>query len=328
MLELKEYQERSLEALEAYLRRASDDGAKRAFVLQTDRRYQAVPQLPGLPYVCLRVPTGGGKTFMACHALGIAGREFLQASRSVCLWLVPSNAILEQTLAALRDRTHPYRQAIDSRFGGLVSVMKLTEALDVTRGTLTGDTCIIVSTLAALRVEDTDGRKVYEPCGALMEHFSGLSAELEAQLEKNGDGIIPKSLCNVLRLHRPIIIMDEAHNARTKLSFETLSRFNPACIIEFTATPETTHKPDKGQFASNVLYHVSAAELKAENMVKLPIKLETRQEWKEIVGEAVKLQRRLEKVATEEEKKTGEYIRPIVLLQAQPKSKKQRDIDG
>jgi type III restriction enzyme len=318
MLDLKDYQQRSLDALESYLLLAAEHGAKTAFLHQTERPYRAVPQLPGLPYICLRIPTGGGKTLMACHALGIAATEFLQASAAVCLWLVPSNAIREQTLAALRDRNHPYRQAVDARFGGLVTVMDLTEALYVTRGTLVGDTCIIVSTLAALRVENTEGRKVYETCGALMDHFSGLSAELEAMLEKNGSGVIPYSLSNVLRLHRPIVIMDEAHNARTELSFDTLARFNPSCIVEFTATPETMHKPEKGQFASNILHHVSAAELKAEDMVKLPIKLETRSEWKEVLSEALKTQRTLEELAREEEQQTGEYIRPIVLLQAQP----------
>jgi len=322
MLELRDYQRRSLDALESYLRATVQHGARTAFLLQPDmdRPYRPVPQLPGLPYICLRIPTGGGKTLMACHALGIATTEFLQAERAVCLWLVPSNTIRGQTLAALRDRQHPYRQAVDAHFGGLVTIMDLTEALYVTRGTLAGDTCIIVSTLAALRVEDTEGRKVYETCGALMDHFSGLSAELEAQLEKNGDGVTPYSLCNVLRLHRPIVIMDEAHNARTKLSFDTLARFNPSCIVEFTATPETTHKPERGHFASNILCHVSAAELKAEDMVKLPIKLETRSEWKEVVAEALKTQRTLEALAVEEERQTGEYIRPIVLLQAQPKS--------
>lgn len=320
MLELREYQKRSLDALESYLRLTIQHGAKTAFVLQTDRPYRAVPQLPGLPYLCMRIPTGGGKTLMACHALGIATKEYLQAERAVCLWLVPSNTIREQTLAALRDRRHPYRQAVDANFGGLVTVMDLTEALYVTRGTLAGETCIIVATLAALRVEDTEGRKVYETCGALMDHFSGLTAELEALLEKNGNGVISYSLCNVLRLWRPIVIMDEAHNARTQLSFDTLARFSPSCIVEFTATPETTHNPERGQFASNILHHVSAGELKAEDMVKLPIKLETRSEWKEVLAEALKTQRNLEAIAVEEEKQTGEYIRPIVLLQAQPRS--------
>lgn len=321
MLELRDYQRRSLDALESYLRLTLQHGAKMAFLHQTERPYRAVPQLPALPYICLRVPTGGGKTLMACHALGIVTKEYLQAERAVCLWLVPSNTIRDQTLTALRDRQHPYRQAVAAHFGGLVTVMDLTEALYVTRGTLSGETCMIVATLAALRVEDTEGRKVYETCGALMDHFSGLSAELEALLERDGDGVTPYSLSNVLRLWRPVVIMDEAHNARTQLSFDTLARFNPSCIVEFTATPETTHRPERGQFASNVLHHVSAAELKAEDMVKLPIKLETRSEWKEVLSEALKTRRTLETLAKEEERETGEYVRPIVLFQAQPKRK-------
>lgn len=321
MLQLKGYQERSLDALEQYFRVCIEHGAKKAFVLETGRPYLPVPNLPELPYVCLRVPTGGGKTFMACHALGLAAKDYLQADRTVCLWLVPSNAIREQTLAALRNRQHAYRQALDASFSSQVRVMDLAEALYVQRGTLDGDTAIIVATLAALRVTDVEGRKVYEAAGALSHHFTGLDASLEALLEREENGVTPHSLANVLRLRRPVVIMDEAHNARTPLSFETLARFNPSCVIEFTATPETTHRPEQGLFASNVLHHVSAAELKAEEMVKLPIKLRTRGDWKEVVGEAVALQRSLEKAAQEDEAQTGEYLRPIVLLQAQPHSK-------
>ncbi|MBN1488450.1 MAG: DEAD/DEAH box helicase family protein [Phycisphaerae bacterium] len=319
MLELKEYQKRSLEVLEAYLKKATTMHADTAFYDQTRRPYREVQRLPDLPYVCLRIPTGGGKTLMACHALGIAARDYLQAERTVCLWLVPTNTIRDQTLAALRARNHPYRQAVASWFSGQITVMDLTEALYVQRGTLDGETCIIVSTLAALRVEDTDGRKVYETCGALQHHFHNLGP-CEEWCERREDGTVPYSLANVLRMRRPVIIMDEAHNARTPLSFETLARLWPSCILEFTATPETTHRPEQGSFASNILHHVSAAELKAEDMVKLPIKLRTRPDWKEIVADAIQTQRHLENLALEEERETGEYLRPIVLLQAQPRS--------
>lgn len=320
MLELRDYQQRSLDALEGYLASVSQHGAQTAFVLATNRPYVPVPSLPALPYVCLRVPTGGGKTVMAAHAVGIAARAYLHTDRPVCLWLVPSNAIREQTLKALRDRQHPYRQVLDARFSGNVRVMDLTEALYVQRATLDGETVIVVSTLQALRRDDTEGLKVYEPAGALQHHFSGLTAELEAQLERREDGVIPFSLCNVLRLHRPLVIVDEAHNARTPLSFDTLARFAPSCIIEFTATPQTEHRPERELFASNVLHHVSAAELKAADMIKLPIKLQTHAEWKEVVGAALATQRELEAAALDEERQTGEYIRPIVLFQAQARS--------
>jgi type III restriction enzyme len=319
MLRLKIYQERCLAILESYLRRAVEVGAKAAFDEREDARgrYRSIALLPGLPYVCLRVPTGGGKTLMASHALGIAARSYLHADRALCLWLVPTNTIREQTLAALRNREHPYRQAIDATFGGQVRVMDLSEALYVRRASLEGETCIVVSTLAALRVEETEGRKVYEANGALQAHFTGVSEEVSARLEMGEERIVIPSLANVFRMWRPIIIMDEAHNARTPLSFETLARVGPACILEFTATPETRHRPEQELWASNVLTHVSAAELKHEEMIKLPIKLQTGSDWKRIVGDALDAQRTLEGIASEEEKQTGEYIRPIVLLQAQ-----------
>lgn len=331
MIELKNYQQRSLDVLEHYFRgvvehSGKEDAARQAFVIETDRPYIPVAQLPELPYVCLRVPTGGGKTLMACHAVGIAAQSYLQRDRAVCLWLVPSNTIREQTLAALRDRQHPYRRALDARFSGEVRAMDLTEALYIQRAALEGETVVIVSTLQALRVEDTDGRKVYEPAGALQHHFTALSRELEAVLEKREDGSIIYSLANVLRLWRPLIIMDEAHNARTQLSFDTLARFNPSAIIEFTATPQSENKPERQLFASNVLCHVSAAELKAEDMVKLPIRLRTRGDWKEVIADALETQRRLEQTARKEEKETGEYLRPIVLLQAQPRSQQRQTL--
>jgi type III restriction enzyme len=183
----------------------------------------------------------------------------------------------------------------------MVSVLDLKEALFVQRATLDGETTVIVSTLAALRVEDTEGRKVYESDGSLQHHFSGLDSELEARLEKREDGTYPFSLANVLHLRRPIVIMDEAHNARPKLSFDTLARLSPSCILEFTATPETKSDPAAGRFASNILHQVSALELKAEEMVKLPVKLRTRGNWKDLVADALDTRKMLEEKARAEE---------------------------
>lgn len=58
MLQLRDYQERSLDVLDQYLSAVAEHGAQRAFVLTTNRPYRPAPSLPGLPYVCLRVPTG------------------------------------------------------------------------------------------------------------------------------------------------------------------------------------------------------------------------------------------------------------------------------
>lgn len=318
---LKDYQQRSLDKLGAFFRLTLQHGSPIAFMKETERPYRDVAGLEGMPYICLRVPTGGGKTIMAAHAVGLAAREYLHAERVVCLWLVPSNVIREQTLAALKDRQHPYRQALDVAFGGRVVVIDLADALYLSHGDATGSTVILVSTLAALRVEETDGRKIYENNGNLQPHFVGLDDALKAKMEKEGDGRVIHSLANVLRLRRPVVIMDEAHNARTLLSFDTLKRFAPSCVIEFTATPEMKHNPTMGTFASNVLYHVSACELKAEDMIKLPIKLRTRPDWKQVLGDAIAKRKELETLADANEKTTGEYLRPLMLIQAQPQNK-------
>jgi len=321
MLQLKEYQKRSLEALTAYFQACLQEAnADFAFYKITQQKfgqgvpYQSVDELPGLPYVCLRLPTGGGKTLVAAYAVGIAGRELLHSDHPLALWLTPSNIIREQTLKALRDPRHPYRQALESQ-AGPASVLDISEALYIQPATLNTSTTVIVATMQAFRVEDTEGRKVYEPSGALMSHFSGLTTEALQGIETFENGEPLTSLANVLRLHRPIVIVDEAHNARTGLSFATLARFTPSCILEFTATPDTKESP------SNVLHTVSAAELKTEGMIKLPILLETRADWREVVSAAVSTRNQLEEAARSERAETGEYIRPIVLLQAQPSYK-------
>ena len=240
--------------------------------------------------------------------------RFLQEPHSVALWLVPSNAIREQTLNALKDRAHPYRQTLESNLGD-VTVCDVSEALCIKRATLDGSTTVIVSTLQTFRVDDETGRKVYESAGALQDHFTGLDAETLSVLEKREDGTFPYSLANVLRIRRPIVIVDEAHNARTPLSFKTLERFRPSAIIELTATPSL--KSDDEQRASNVLHHVSAKELEAEDMIKLPVRLENNANWQVLLAHAIAQLDQLDSEATTERRKTGEYIRPIMLIKAE-----------
>ncbi|MCL4529107.1 MAG: DEAD/DEAH box helicase family protein [Chloroflexi bacterium] len=326
-MQLKEFQKRTLDALRDYFRACVEKrNANTAFYETTLSRYglgvpyNPAPELPDLPYVCLRLPTGGGKTLVAAHSIALAKTEYLHTEEPLVLWLVPSNAILEQTLKALRNRKHPYRKAVETA-GANVTVLDIGEALSVQPSQLNGVT-IIVSTMQAFRVEETNGRKVYEQNGSLMGHFPAtLKPDLLAALEKHEDGSPVYSLANVLALHRPLVIVDEAHNARTDLSFTTLKRFAPSCILEFTATPDTVDYP------SNVLHTVSAAELKAEGMIKLPIYLETQQDWHVAISQSVAKRNELDALARKERSDTGEYIRPIVLLQAQPTYKNKSSVN-
>ncbi len=325
---LKKYQKTSLEKITSFLQRcALEKDVHAAYAESTMENFgqAAVYNEAGfnnVPYVCLRLPTGGGKTFLAAHSVAVACKEYLARDFSLVIWLVPSNAILEQTYNCLIDTAHPYRRALNEYFSDNVEILKVEDARNVQKGSLQSNTTIVISTFASWRVDKTDVRKVYGQNGDLSSHFERLKTEQVEKLEKlNGSNIPIHSLANVVYLNKPIFIIDEAHNARTSLTFEVLKRLNPACVIEFTATPKT-----KGQDRSNVLYSVSAAELKDADMIKMPIELVTKPDWQAVISDAVKQQNNLEKSAKEEEALTGEYIRPIVLFQAQHDSKKESTI--
>lgn len=328
-LELKDYQKLALGRFGEFLRDTNAMGAKMAFYKATEFQYRQAPAVAeGTPYVCLRVPTGGGKTLMAAHSIGIAARDYQHASNPMVLWLVPSTAILDQTVAALKDEAHHYRAALLQSFNRNFAVITKAEALALSKADATGGAVVIVATIQSFRREDDsgnenpDGLKVYEDAGVLMDHFANLTEDQIAPLDRIEGGSRPVySLANLLKLHRPMVIVDEAHNSRTDLSFRTLARFNPSLILELTATPQTEHKPERDKYASNILYSVSAAELKAEQMIKMPIRLTTDADWVRTIGGALDCQKALEEAAKAEQAETGEYIRPIILFQAQSASK-------
>ncbi|HUC20917.1 MAG TPA: DEAD/DEAH box helicase family protein, partial [Candidatus Polarisedimenticolaceae bacterium] len=254
--------------------------------------------------------TGGGKTLIASHALQIIHDNFNkeQNGAGLVLWLVPSDAIRQQTLNALKDKNHPYREAIDLHFNSNVKVFTVEEALSgITKNDLTDNLCIIVSSLAAFRREDASWLKAFKDNGSLISHFTDLVEDNDF-LDKTEDGEVINSLANVIKINRPIVILDEGHNAQTALSFDMFKRMFPSVILELTATPRAE---------SNILVVVHASELKAEKMVKIPIYLTNVSQWQEAIRDGISKRNELEKVAKNELKATKEYIRPIVLIQAE-----------
>jgi type III restriction enzyme len=315
----KAYQRGVLESVERYFAACHlYPSPSAAFTVVTEELwgegspYRAIDGFPtDMPYFCLRVPTGGGKTWLAASSVALVNTQLLHSEHSLILWLVPSKAIRDQTLKALRERQHPYHTAL--REAGPVTVLDLDEAKSVTRATLDTTTTVIVCTRQAFQVGDTEIRKVYESSGALMHHFEHLDETQRAALLDDDDGVVPCSLANLLRLRRPFVVVDEAHNSRTELSFETLARFRPSGIMELTATPDMERTP------SNVLHSVSAAELKGEEMIKLPIQLETEPDWQKCLAYALDRREQLQAAAAAEQRAGAPYLRPVVLIQAQPR---------
>ena len=325
MFELKRYQKETLNALELFLQTARTEPVANAFATVTGQPVDAYRHysFDETPYACLRLPTGGGKTVLASHAVRVATENYLEEVYPVVLWLVPTNTIRQQTLEALKIPEHPYRAELDRFFNHQVRVLDVGEVTQIRPHDIGSKTLVVVSTIASLRVADTSGRKVYAYHEDFEPHFakvnpndSRLERVTEEDLRENGLGHeslgkIKYSFANLLALHKPLVIIDEAHNARTQLTFETLHRIHPACIVELTATPDVSTTS-----ASNVLYHVSAAELKAEQMIKLPIMLTEHTNWQESVRDAILTRNKL----AQEAQKELNYIRPIVLFQAEPKN--------
>lgn len=320
-MELKEYQGQTLATLRRFLTKARVEGpsaAYEAIVAEPDmaRRlrgfagsYKALNGLDETPYVCLRLPTGGGKTVLAAHAVSIAKEAWIERDYPLVLWLVPTTTIRRQTVDALKNPRHPYRAALDEAFSGRVRVFDIGDFTQLLPHDLRSNCCVVVATIQTLRVKDTDGRKVYAHHEMLEPHFTGVPDKmpgLEVIEDGRGAGTIKYSFANLMHLHRPLMIVDEAHKAVTGLSRDMQTRVNPTAIIEFTATPRTN---------SNILHSVSAQELKDEEMIKLPVMLAEHQTWQAAVTGAISKRAELAEDASRER----DYIRPIVLFQAQNK---------
>ena len=315
MFQLKNYQNNTLEVLANYLNEARISGAKEAFYKikgNSNIPYHAIHGLEDIPYVCLRLPTGGGKTFLSAHSIKLAAQHYVDKDFPMVLWLTPTSAIKEQTIETLKNPTHPNREVLDAAFNGNIAIFDIDDFTNIRPSDIAHKTCVFVSTVQSFNVKNTDIRNIYADNENLEPHFVSIPAQFQESLEKveagKADaGRVKNSFANLLHIHEPIIIVDEAHKAVTDLNREIMNRLNPSCILEFTATPNEKE--------SNVLYRVSAVELKAEEMIKLPIMLTETQTWQQSLTEACLMQNKLAQTAKLEK----EYIRPIVLIQAENK---------
>lgn len=262
--------------------------------------------LGGAPKACVKVPTGGGKTFIGACAVKVL-TDALPSHNNVVVWLVPRREILSQTLRNMRNPEHFLRMALDRDFGGRVEVLDKEDGLrgrGFTASTVGEQLTLFVLSYDSFK--NKDGRRAYAENSAVAnvteyQRAAGTAVSVE--------GADDTALISALAGFNPIVIVDESHHARSKLSLDMLKNLNPRFVLELTATPD----PKK----SNVIAQATARQLKAEEMVKLPVVVYRRPDKRSTVADAVMLQRRLETIAEQDEKRTGRYIRPIVLFQAE-----------
>lgn len=347
-MELKEYQKKTLEQVKHYLGSLAEFKAKNEKAIEVDRELsinfplKAWEKVVGttycskknglseeLPAFYLKIPTGGGKTILACHTIDLINRIYLKKQTEIVLWIVPTTQIYRQTLANLKNREHPYRQVLDISSGGRTTILEKMDRF--TKLDVEENLVVMLLMLPSASRRNKEVLKVFKDSGSFGEFFP---------LEDDGEGnekllkefpnldyfgdersfygrIVKTSLGNSLRVLRPIIIIDEGHKAYSEIAQKTIRDFNPSIIVELSATPPKN---------SNILVNISGQALNREEMIKLDMHITNKAslDWKDAILAAVAKRNLLEKRARDYEANTSEYIRPICLIQAERTGKDQR----
>ena len=283
-----------------------------------------------IPHVCLKIPTGGGKTFLAASCLG----RLKNYSRGLVLWLTPTKAIYNQTKKALWNKEHPYRQTLDWASGGRIKVLE--KEYDFSEYDVANYLCImLLSYPATNRNIGKEFLRIFRDSGRYLSFFPEvddtagernlLQNHPDLELLENTQ-LIKRSLYNVVKMLRPVIILDEAHKAyginraETREDFvRSVNRLNPNMVLEFSATPHVE--------ISNLLVDIDGQSLKKEEMIKLPVQVYSTEnvEWQVTLSKAYDELERLNIEAEELYENKNRYIRPIAIVRVERTGKDQRD---
>lgn len=349
-MKLKHYQEKALTALKDYLEALNEAKAEyrdflalkpslakhfdfpaEAWQKVTGKIYHSKTNSIGerLPDVYLKIPTGGGKTFLACHSIDLIQKTYLQKQNGLVLWIVPSTQIYRQTLNALKDRAHPYRQLLDISTGGRTLIKEKGEKF--TRQDTEESLILLLLMLPSANRQNKETLKVFRDAGGFADFFppeDNYAAQKELltkipNLDHYGaaDEVfqrqIKTSLGNALRVIKPLIIIDEGHKAYSEGARATINNFNPSFVLELSATPP------KG---SNLLVQIGGRELHEEEMIKLDIHLvnKTNSTWQDTLLTSLEKLKNLNQQAIEYRANTGQYIRPAMLIQVERTGKDQQ----
>ena len=289
-----------------------------------------------IPNICLKIPTGGGKTLTAVSAVEKINFDYFKKNTGLVLWIVPSTAIYSQTLKNFKDRTHFYRKVLERAGAGKVTIIEKKDAFS--RQDLQERLCVMLLMLPSANRKTKEFLRMFKDSGRFIDFFPepenhqaneallSQISNLDKYKSQNSLGdakgfSVKHSLGNALKIARPIVVMDEGHKAYSELARKTLAGLNPKFILELSATPNMKeHK-------SNVLVNVSGVKLKEEEMIKLPVNVthSKRGGWKNTLCRAYEKLKELEKDCDTYFQKSKKYIRPIMLIQTERTGEKQKD---
>lgn len=349
-MELKCYQKRAISETRAFLDLVAAEQEKANKHASLDAWHELRKNVPlhgiyhehkngldrDVPTFCIKVPTGGGKTLLATQFLGLVYRTILKHRNGagLVLWVVPSDQIYKDTLKALRNRQHFYRESLEFAVSRRIEVWEKHEIARLTPGQLQSNLNILLLKLAGTNRIDREQLKFFRDSGGnIMQHFppedeperhKALKTEFPnldmlAENSRSGEYLVKTSLANLVRLCQPAVILDEGHKATSKLARETIEGFNASIVIELSATPQKD---------ANILVKVTGRELLDEQMIKLPINVanSNQKSWKDCLTHARDRRSELAALAEKHYRTTGQLIRPIVLVQVERVGKKQQDV--
>jgi type III restriction enzyme len=314
-------------------KKAWDAMRNRGVLPPSHRSYPYVSRKDGtgndVPSLCLKIPTGGGKTLLGAYSVSRIMGNYLKSNRGFVLWIVPNEAIYAQTKRQLTNREHPIRQILNRAAAGRVKILEKDDplnALDVE-----SNLCVMLLMLqSANRVtketlrlfRDRGNVHGFFPAGDdIQRHWDliGRIPNLDCYGRADTMGSTAKdSLGNVLRLLRPIVVVDEGHKGYTEGAMSTINGFNPSFVLELSATPKEK---------ANWLVDVRGTALQAAEMIKLPInvKVKAGDDWKDCLRESLDKLNGLQQASDKLRDETARYIRPILLVQVERTGKEQRD---
>src|SRR3990172_5602853 len=284
------------------------------------------------PRVCIKVPTGGGKTLLAVEAIREYKNLFAQKRTGLVVWIVPSETIYSQTVKKLRDKSNYLRQLLDQCSGGKTLILEKGQRL-TTQDIEENLVVLFVMIQSISRKNAKEALKVFQDSGGYESFFPPDSRyDLHKQIMEQvpnldiisgADSAFPQirtSLGNAMRMSKPFIIIDEIHKVFSEQARQTIDNLNPEMVLGLSATPKEE---------MNILVSVTGLELKNADMVKLDMHIfppasNLDNDWKAMLRE-IKLRReKLEKKAKDLKQDKGIYILPIALIQVEATGHDQR----
>lgn len=284
------------------------------------------------PRVCLKIPTGGGKTLLAIETIREYQNIFAKKRTGLVVWFTHRETIYRQTIEKLRDKNHVYRQLLDQSSGNRTIILEKRQPLR--KDDIENNLVVLMIMIQSASKSTKENMKIFQDSGRYIDFFPqdnqyDLHEELLEKvpnLDYIPDNLFNKkvvktSMGNAIKICEPLIIVDEFHTMFSDVAKNTLDNLNPNMVIGLSATPKERRQ-------MNILVEVTGRELEREDMIKLEMHLHSPTvsgNWHEMINEIKKKRESLEKLSNDLNGNKGIYIRPIALIQAERTGRDQRE---